>query len=1182
MQRLQVLLLGPPEIRWDNQLLSIQRRYPRSLLLYLAACGTMVSRQDLITLFWEEEPDTTARLRLRETLGKLKAALPIPSVLITEHDLVGLDFNSAYVDFLEFQELTQETRSGTLVSRSELRDSSDPLFQEVYQKLNRAVCLWRGKRFLSGADLPSTSILDEWLMSTSQQAEHHRSWAYERLSEMANFAGDQEQALRFAHAALETDELNEETHEKVLRLLIQMRHFHEAREYFNRYKDLIRRELQASPSPRMLALEQTIHLEGRHVHTLNPQTKKSWRVRSSLESPLVGRQAQLAQLNHAYQKGGAVFIFGESGLGKTRLVKEFVEHLEPQPRILLSRCLPNENSLPFQPIIDLSRDMITLEEWLQYPEEWVSHILPVMPDLKAVFPNVKPSLPVVPEQARGLLLEAVRQMGMILAREHRLVSFLDDAQWADEATLATLSYLLERTPFNRDALLIVAVRDDQPSPDIDSLLHHLEAVPNVSKIHLTRLDAEDISDITRNVLGKRPTSQVAHLLTRATGGNPLFLLESLRALRDNLPGQELSEKESLPLAENLVDLIHSRLHMLSAQLREMLEVAAVAGAEFSPSILEHVAHASPEVVIKAVEELANRQLIELVSQNGNEICCRFIHDKFREVLLLEINPLRAIRLHGEMARAIEALPGSKSLDQAAILAHHYEMAGELVAAYHYWLKAAIYSRHLFAYTDATRAFSRAQAVSENPGAHIDARDIAHLYVEWCEMADEIDDVGVIKQIGEKLLMVARQRQDNGLTGLSYTILCDALMDENRFEEGLTYVDRAIPILEKTDILSRLAHAYVQRGVCLYMLNRLGASEKTFLRVLKLDSESQDTSILRSRANSQFHLANIYNLAAWPVKSRRHALDALASFNETNHFFGQASVYSALLLSYHLTGEYSTAVLSGQRGLELAQMIKADRIKAVLHALLAMTEMSRGEIGPALEHANHTIEIGEQVRHPEITAIGYRMLGDLYGILGSHESAMTYYERGLAETAQSFWGADILMRLGYTCCHLGQFDRGLEYMQISEKICSESGQMMTVVIGKIGLATVSILLEDWEKAVDLARQVGKIAEARRMRVWSQAALSILGAAEFQKGNCAEAEAIFKRVIAQTPKAPNPWTEIRAQAYLEKIYRQEGIPSEQPRQRIQKLFSQIESSIDSSLDPSIWKNFQTYQNSDLCIF
>jgi tetratricopeptide (TPR) repeat protein len=572
----------------------------------------------------------------------------------------------------------------------------------------------------------------------------------------------------------------------------------------------------------------------------------------------------------------------------------------------------------------------------------------------------------------------------------------------------------------------------------------------------------------------------------------------------------------------------------------------------------------------------------MVSQAGNEVCCRFIHDKFREVLLMEMNPLRAKKLHGDVARAIETTPGFRSLDQAAILAQHYETAGEWEQAFKYWLKAGIYSRHLFAYTDASRAFSRAQAVLENPGAQIDVSDIAHLYIDWSEMADEIDDVCSLKEIAEKLLLVARQRENNSLTGLAYTIFCDALIDENHFEEGLIYADRAIPILEQTDILTRLAYAYGQRGACLYMLNRLGDAEKTFLRVLKLDPGSQETSSIHSRAKTQFHLANIYNLTAWPVKARSNALDALAGFTETNRFFGQASVYSALVLSYHLTGEYNAAIQAGQRGLELAQMIKADRIKAVLHAFMAMTEMSLGNIGPALEHANHTIEIGERVRHPELTAIGYRMLGDLYGILGSPASALTYYQRGLAETDQSFWGADNLMRLGYAYCQLGQLERGLEYMRASEKICNESGQMMTIVISKIGRATVSTLSGDWDQAVSLAQQVVKTAEKRRMRVWSLAALSILGAADFHVGNCDGAEVKFKQIIAQIPKAPNPWTEIRAQAFLERIYRQKGYPSVQPRKRIQELFTQIEKSMGSNCDPPMREYFRRFQNTDLCSF
>jgi DNA-binding SARP family transcriptional activator len=1182
MKRLQVLLLGPPETRWDGQLLSIQRRYPRALLLYLASRGGMVSRHELLTIFWEEEPDTTARLRLRETLGKLKGALPDPSVLITNHDLLGLDQNSVYVDLLDFIELIRQAQPGSGNSQTGEYGSAERFQQETYQKLERAVNLWRGIHFLSGVDLPSTPAMDDWLMSTAQHFERQRGWAYEKLSELAIGMDRPEEALRFAQAALENDELNENLHEKILRILIQMGRRNEAREYFNHYRRLVESELQAPPSQKMLALEQMINLEGKGVGRLETPPRKAWRVRNSLESPLVGRQAQLRQLARAYQKGGGVFIYGESGLGKTRLVKEFVERLEPPPRVIQSRCLPNENNLSFQPIIDLSRDCITLEEWLQYPKEWVSYALPIIPHLQAIFPEVKPALPVVPEQARGLLMEAVRQMALVLTHERRLLVFLDDAQWADEATLATISYLLERPPFDQDAFLIIAVRDDQPNPDIDDLLHRLEAAVNVSKIHLTRLAPEDIAEIIRFVLGRQPPLQFAQQLAKATGGNPLFLLESLRALKDNLPDQEFIGLVDLPLADNLVALIQSRLHLLTPKLRALLDTAAVVGAEFNLVILERAMHTSPDELISALEELQARQLIELQGQNGDKISYRFIHDTFREVLLMEINPLRAKMLHGNVAHALETLVGHKFSDQAAILAHHFEIAGEWNKSFEFWFKAGIHSRHLFAYTDATRAFLRAQTALDNPEVEISPQDIAKLYIAWCEMARESDDLPALRQIGEKLLGHARQRQSTSLIGLAYTILCDASMDGNQYEDGLSYADRAIPILEEADFRSRLTYTFVQRGVCLYMLNRLNDAEEAFLRVLELNEASRETHVVRSIANTQYHLANIANLTAWPEKAHDYAIDALASFRESNDYYGQASVYSALLLSYQLLGNYREAVVSGQKGLELAKMIKADRIQGIIHGLMSMAEMGQGHIGPALEHAYQTISISSRIQHPEISSIGHRMLGDLHVTLKSYQSALACYQHGLAEANQSFFGADNLMRQGLTYCHLGEFDKGITYMQLPEKIFGVSGQMMMAIIGEIQQASVSAMLHHWEQAAEVAQRMDEITQERRMLAWNLTARSILGAAAFYRGNCAEAEEIFNGILAQIPDIPDAWTEIRAYAYLDQIRKQEGVPSEMPRQRIAQIFAEMESTLGNGCDPFILEIFHAFQNSDLCTF
>ena len=105
MNDLQISLLGPPEIRWKDQLLSINRRIPRTLLFYLASRGNNIGREKLLTLFWEDAPESVSRRRLREALSRIRSGLPDSSILTTQADLVGLDYDKIDVDQLQFLNL---------------------------------------------------------------------------------------------------------------------------------------------------------------------------------------------------------------------------------------------------------------------------------------------------------------------------------------------------------------------------------------------------------------------------------------------------------------------------------------------------------------------------------------------------------------------------------------------------------------------------------------------------------------------------------------------------------------------------------------------------------------------------------------------------------------------------------------------------------------------------------------------------------------------------------------------------------------------------------------------------------------------------------------------------------------------------------------------------------------------
>jgi len=197
---LRILLLGPPQIEYGGHPLRIQRRLLRTLLFYLATQADPVGRQTLLDLFWPDEDEEDGRRHLREVLSKLRTALPLPTLIHTTQDLVWLDRAQVYVDVREFQTLMHQARIYLKLPLAA------PLPEAVYQRLCKAVNLWRGQRFLAGVELPSTEAFDEWLTYTSTALESALMTALEVLAEHAALSGDLDEAIHWARRALQMDE----------------------------------------------------------------------------------------------------------------------------------------------------------------------------------------------------------------------------------------------------------------------------------------------------------------------------------------------------------------------------------------------------------------------------------------------------------------------------------------------------------------------------------------------------------------------------------------------------------------------------------------------------------------------------------------------------------------------------------------------------------------------------------------------------------------------------------------------------------------------------------------------------------------------------------------------------------------------------------------------------------------
>ena len=170
MSNLCILLLGPPLITWMDSPIEIERRIPRALLYYLAAQGKPISRQKLISVFWNNQPRVKARQRLRENLSRLRAQLPKPGLLEVTQEQISLDFSSTYVDLLEFENIITEISTQFInLSAGEIDGGIDAALERIcrFLKVDRGyVFQYSGEEAINTHEWCSTGV-NVWIASTT-------------------------------------------------------------------------------------------------------------------------------------------------------------------------------------------------------------------------------------------------------------------------------------------------------------------------------------------------------------------------------------------------------------------------------------------------------------------------------------------------------------------------------------------------------------------------------------------------------------------------------------------------------------------------------------------------------------------------------------------------------------------------------------------------------------------------------------------------------------------------------------------------------------------------------------------------------------------------------------------------------------------------------------------------------
>ena len=326
--------------------------------------------------------------------------------------------------------------------------------------------------------------------------------------------------------------------------------------------------------------------------------------------------------------GSVVVVSGEAGIGKSRLVEEFLATADGPLHVLSGGCPPVAGSeLPYAPVLQALR---ALRPTLPVGQQ------ALVADWLAPGPLAQDA---ASRSAQVRFFEGLTEVLLRLAAERPVVFVVEDLHWADRSTVDLLSYLAAAVRTER-VLLLLTTRDDLPrdSPH-RRVLAELGRLPQTRLLPLSRLDRDDTAALLGHLHGRPPPPEVVDAVFDRAEGNPLFT------------GLLLPEAGTGGLPRPLRDLLTARFTQLSPGARQLLQVACTVGRHVHDELLSRVSGVPEEDVDAALHELVDRQVLR---PEGDGLA--FVHELVREAAYDELLPGERRRLHGRLAEALAQVP----------------------------------------------------------------------------------------------------------------------------------------------------------------------------------------------------------------------------------------------------------------------------------------------------------------------------------------------------------------------------------------------------------------------------------------------------------------------------------------------------------------------------------------------
>jgi tetratricopeptide (TPR) repeat protein/KaiC/GvpD/RAD55 family RecA-like ATPase len=877
------------------------------------------------------------------------------------------------------------------------------------------------------------------------------------------------------------------------------------------------------------------------------------------EVPLVDRTEEMNVLKEAvYQaahgEGGLVFVYGEAGIGKTRLLRELGAYAQSRGvQVLHGRC-PGLFRMDGVPPYVIWKEVI--KDYLEtcIPEQlyrvigyYPAEVAKLVPELSQKLRTMPPSFPISPEQEQNRLFEAVSQFMTNISREAPLLVVLDDLQWTDPSSLLLLHYLargVQKTPM----LLLGAYR----STDVDAkhpltpILAELNRERLPQCVSLKRMSPNDISEMIENILEQEDIPpEFCKMIYEKTRGNPFFAEEVIKSLKEEdviyreKNRWKIKKVSMVEFPETVKSVVTARISRLDEQCQNVLTMASFVGNDFTFDALAGITGIEESKLQEIMDKLLKTGLIKHRTVGGEDLCS-FADIIVRDVEYEEVGAFKRKKLHGIVGSTLERVYANKIDEHLGELAYHFLEGGDKNKALDYFLKAGEKAQRIYANAGVVSYFQSAlMLLAEKEGGLQEKECVLERLGDVKKLVGEYE---ACMKFWAEGLQLRNQLCENLNVARLHRKMANVLWEDiGDVEKGKQHFDEALKILEAEPENVELARLYEDMAHMHYRVGSVPQARSWAEKGLELAKKLNAHEVV---ANSSISLGAAFQMAGdWQgaVECDERALKIALD----NGYIEIASrAYNALggTLPFE---QWERAIECYEKGLELARKVGVVQLECMISMNLSNMLFQMGNMDRAVSLLEESVALSRRTGNLPNLSVSMMLLGEANVVWGEWEKGEQYYNEALdlsQRMNQHGLIANCYQHLGFLDMLKEDYARASEFFERAYEVSEKAGAKYNQMVSALLIIWSYIEMGEIEKANNLLNKFHTFAREVKDNFLIATAEALSGMMLRSQKQYAESIGIFEKTLKEWESLKaNTWTSYYfakwvlceyARAYLER--------------------------------------------------